>query len=92
MTLDQAGHLVYGALLTKEIKMKVEPKQLVVVTVAMGNIIFIDAEGVGRGWIEQEAPQFGSLINTRSGEYLLFPRQTFDAEEVRAYLESMGQE
>jgi hypothetical protein len=91
MTLDQAGHLVYGTLLTKETKMKVEPKQLVVVTV-VGRIMFIAAEGAGRDWVEQGAPQFGAFFNDRPGEYTLFPRKTFDVEEVRAYLESVGQE
>ena len=65
-----------------------EPKKLVVVTGKP--TMFIDAEGDGRAWVEQEAPQFGSFHKRAVGRYMLFPRATFDIEDVRTYLESVG--
>ena len=67
-----------------------EPKKLVVVTGK--SIMFIAAEGDGRAWVEREAPQFGAFFEERVGEYVLFPRKTFDIEDVRTYLESMGED
>lgn len=70
-----------------------KPKKLVSVEVSSG-IMFIDAEGEGREWISTNARQFGPLYKDQADQssWTLFPRKTFDFNEIKAYLENMGQD